>query len=132
MSSSDNTPSPADNVDRWIEAARGGSADALGQVLAYCRQYLLALANDRMEPELQAKLGASDVVQDTFLEAQRDFGQFRGGSKEDLLAWLRRILLHNLANASRQYRDTDKRQIHREAVLGTASLCLTFILPPCW
>jgi RNA polymerase sigma-70 factor (ECF subfamily) len=112
---------PADPVDRWIEAARGGSADALGQALAYCRQYLLALANEELEPDLQAKVGASDVVEETFLEALHDFGQFQGRSENELLAWLRQILLHNLANLSRQYRDTDKRQIQREVVLGGAS-----------
>jgi RNA polymerase sigma-70 factor (ECF subfamily) len=107
-------------VSRWIEAARLGSADALGQVLASCRAYLLAVANERLEPDLQAKVGASDLVQDTFLEAQRDFSRFRGRSEEELLAWLRQILLHNLANLSRQYRETDKRQIQREVPLSEA------------
>jgi RNA polymerase sigma-70 factor (ECF subfamily) len=118
VSSSDYTPPPTDYVDGWIERARRGSAGALGQLLAYHRQYLLALANDHLPPDLQAKLGASDVVQDTFLEAQRDFGQFQGGSREELLAWLRQILLHNLANVGRQFRETGKRQIQREIVLG--------------
>jgi RNA polymerase sigma-70 factor, ECF subfamily len=117
---SDCTPPPPGNVNGWIEAARLGSPDALGQLLAYCRAYLLAVANERLEPELQAKVGASDVVQDTFLEAQRDFSRFRGGSEEELLAWLRQILLHNLANLSRQYRQTDKRQIDREIHLSQA------------
>jgi RNA polymerase sigma-70 factor (ECF subfamily) len=122
VSSSENTPPLADKVDRWIEAARRGSGDALGQVLAYCRPYLLAIANEQMEPDLQAKLGASDLVQDTFLEAQRDFAQFKGHCKNDLLGWLRQILLHNLATASRQYRDTEKRQIQREIDQRTASM----------
>jgi RNA polymerase sigma-70 factor (ECF subfamily) len=118
VSSSDNTPPPPDMVNRWIEAARRGSPAALGQVLDHFRPYLLALANRELEPDLQAKLGASDLVQDTFLEAQRDFGQFQGGSRDDLLAWLRRILLHNVANASRLYHETDKRQVQREVELG--------------
>jgi RNA polymerase sigma-70 factor, ECF subfamily len=80
----------------------------------YCRQYLLAVANEELEADLQAKVGASDLVQDTLLEAHRDFGQFRGRSEAEVLAWLRQILLHNVANASRQYRQTDKRQIQRE------------------
>jgi RNA polymerase sigma-70 factor (ECF subfamily) len=121
VSSSDNTRPLADNVDRWIEAAGRGSGEALGRLLAYFRPYLLAVANDHLEPDLQAKLGASDLVQDTFMLAQRDFGQFRGRSEEELLAWLRQILLHNLANLSRQYRQTDKRQIEREIRQGDAS-----------
>jgi RNA polymerase sigma-70 factor (ECF subfamily) len=87
-------------------------------VLAHCRAYLLAVANEQLKPDIQAKVGASDLVQDTFLEAQRDFSMFRGRSEAELLAWLRQILLHNLANVSRQYRETDKRQIHREVPLS--------------
>jgi RNA polymerase sigma-70 factor, ECF subfamily len=116
----DDTPPGAQNVEHWLDSARRGSAEALGQVLEYCRPYLLAVANEHMESDVQAKVGASDLVQDTFLEAQRDFGQFRGRSEEHLLAWLRQILLHNTANLSRQYRQTDKRQIQREVFLGEA------------
>jgi RNA polymerase sigma-70 factor (ECF subfamily) len=72
-------------------------------------------------PELQAKLGASDLVQDTFLESQRDFGKFQGSSREELLAWLRQILLHNLADVGRRYCATDKRRIRREIDQGAAS-----------
>jgi hypothetical protein len=76
----ENPPPHLNDLDRWIEAARRGSGDALGQVLAYCQQYLLALADHELTPDLQAKLGASDLVQDTFLEALRDFGKFQGDS----------------------------------------------------
>jgi RNA polymerase sigma-70 factor (ECF subfamily) len=122
VSPSDHTPAPTHDVDRWIAAARLGSADALGQILTYCRPYLLTVAQDQLQTDLQAKFGASDLVQDTFLEAQRDFGQFQGGSRDDLLAWLRQILMHNLANISRQYRDTEKRQVQREMALGPAAV----------
>ena len=36
-----------------------------------CRQYLLMVANEVIGPELRAKCAASDLVQETFLEAQR-------------------------------------------------------------
>jgi len=57
------------------------------------------------------------VVQQTFLEAQRDFAQFHGESEDELLAWLRQLLLHNVANFERGYRETDKRQVSREVAL---------------
>lgn len=118
----DNTylPVPQGEVERNIEAARQGSGAALGQVLETCRRYLLSVANQELEPELQAKVGPSDVVQESFLEANRDFGQFHGRTQEDLLAWLRRILLHNLANVRRQFCGTDKRRLDREVPLSAA------------
>jgi RNA polymerase sigma-70 factor, ECF subfamily len=97
-----------------LAAARAGSREALGQVLEACRGYLLLLARRECDPELQAKGGASDLVQETFLEAQQDFAQFHGSSEEELRAWLRQLLLHNLANFVRRYRTTAKRQLGRE------------------
>jgi RNA polymerase sigma-70 factor (ECF subfamily) len=120
VSSFANTPQSSGNVPQWIEAARQGAPDALGQVLEYCRPYLLAVANEQLEPDLQAKAGASDLVQDTFVEAHRDFAAFRGRSEEQLLIWLRQILLHNLANVRRHYRATEKRQVQREVSIDRA------------
>src|SRR5262245_47331071 len=99
---------------QWIEAARGGCREALGRLLQGCRQYLLLVANQELASDLRNKLGPSDVVQETFLEAQRDFARFHGGCQAELLAWLRTLLPHNLANVRRGYRDTGKRQLDRE------------------
>ena len=97
-------PSNADDPD--IPAARAGSKEAIGGALEACRGYLLGIAERELDADLRAKGGASDLVQDTFLEAQRDFAGFRGETQADLLAWLRRLLLNNLANFARTYRQT--------------------------
>ena len=109
-------------VGEWITAARNGSGDALGQLLETCRQYLLLVANKELNPGLQAKVGASDVVQETFLKAQRHFDCFEGGTEAELLAWLRRILLNNLANLTRHYHQTAKRSARHEVTLSEAVL----------
>src|SRR6476469_3978998 len=98
----------------WLPAARGGSAQALGEALEACRVYLQAIAERELDPELRAKGGASDLVQETFLEAHKDFAQFKGDTEDALLAWLRRMLLNNLANFRRRYRGTRKRRAGRE------------------
>ena len=107
----------AEKIEEWIKAAQQGSREALGQLLETCRLYLLLVANQSLDTDLRAKVGASDLVQETFLEAQRDFEQFQGCQQAELLAWLRRILLNNMANASRQYVITQKRQLAREITL---------------
>jgi RNA polymerase sigma-70 factor (ECF subfamily) len=113
-------PHPAD-IGRWLRDARRGSSEALGRMLEGCRQYLLLVANEQLEPELQDKLGPSDVVQETFLDAQRDFRNFAGQTEPELLAWLRRILLNNLADARRRYRGAGKRDVAREIPLTDAA-----------
>jgi RNA polymerase sigma-70 factor (ECF subfamily) len=107
---------PDGGAAQWLMAAQDGSSEALGQVLEACRGYLLLIAQQELEPALQAKGGASDLVQQTFLEAQRDFVRFHGTTREELLAWMRRLLLNNLANFRRDYRRA-KRRATREVTL---------------
>jgi RNA polymerase sigma-70 factor, ECF subfamily len=111
---------PARDASEYLPAARAGSREALGQALEICRGYLLRVANQGLDQDLRAKGGASDLVQETFLEAQRDFGRFEGSSEQELLAWLRQLLLHNVANFTRRYRGTDKRRVDREVELDEA------------
>ena len=110
------------DIARWLAAARRGSREALGRVLEACRPYLLQVANEEIDSDLRGKVGASDLVQETFLEAQRDFAGFHSRSEEELLAWLRQILCNNLANLTRQYCQTAKRHVHREVLLADAPL----------
>jgi len=107
------------SVAEALPAARGGCSEALGQVLESCRGYLLQIAGQELDPALQAKGGASDLVQDTFLKAQHHFGQFQGETEAELKAWLRQILLNNVADFSRHYQQTDKRQVGREVPLAS-------------
>ncbi len=67
---------------------------------------------------LQGRVAPSDVVQETLLEAARDFPIFRGGTEAELLAWMRRILWHNLANEHRRNVGTAARSIGREVPLA--------------
>jgi|RhiMethySRZTD1v2_1073278.scaffolds.fasta_scaffold283377_2 RNA polymerase sigma-70 factor (ECF subfamily) len=106
---------------RLLTAARAGSADALGTALDACRAYLLIVAERELHPAVRAKGGASDLVQQTFLEAHRDFGRFHGDSQEELLAWLRQVLRNNLANFTRQHLQTKKRQADLEVRLGSGT-----------
>jgi RNA polymerase sigma-70 factor (ECF subfamily) len=102
---------------QWLAEARAGSGDALGQLLDSCRGYLLMIARQELDPDLVAKGGPSDLVQETFLDAHRDFPHFHGDSEAELLAWLRRVLLNNLANFARRYREAEMRQVQREVAL---------------
>lgn len=102
-------------------SARAGSPEALGRALDACRRYLLLVAEKELDPDLKAKGGASDLVQETFLEAQRDFGQFHGTTEPELLAWLRRLLLNNVANFTRGFRQTGKRAVDLEVGLDGAA-----------
>jgi RNA polymerase sigma-70 factor, ECF subfamily len=112
--SNDNPSGASGQVGQWLYHARGGSQSALGLALEAGRKYLLLLANRTLDDKLRSKVGASDLVQDTYLEAQRDFGQFRGATEAEFYRWLSGILAHRLANTVRHYRYTQGRDIDRE------------------
>jgi RNA polymerase sigma-70 factor (ECF subfamily) len=114
---------PADPLAVWIEAARRGDAEALGRALEPFRDYLLLVANEELEPELRAKLGGSDLVQETFLGAYRDLSSFRGKSETEWRLWLRGILVHLLANHRRHYRSSAKRRLEREVSISETRRC---------
>ncbi|MCI0464317.1 MAG: sigma-70 family RNA polymerase sigma factor [Gemmataceae bacterium] len=107
----------AQEAGLWLSAARAGSREALGRALEACRRYLLHIAQQEVTPALQVKGSASDLVQETFLEAHRAFERFHGGSEAELRAWLRRLLLHHAAKLGRRYRTTQKRRLTREQAL---------------
>src|SRR5437016_14458881 len=82
---------PAD-VRALLEAARAGDRAARDRLFAGCRDYLCLTARARVESWLRAKADASDLVQQTLLEAHRGFDQFHGATEAEFLGWLRRIL----------------------------------------
>lgn len=103
-----------------IRAARDGDSSAMAKLLAECRPYLLAIANSELPSDILGKVGASDVVQDTMLSAQRCIKGFGGDDREALLAWLRAILVNDLRGVQRYYR-RDKRDVSRELPLASNS-----------
>lgn len=107
--------------DAAILAARYGSREAMGCLFDRCFHYLLRVANTELNPKLRAKGDPSDIVQETFLRAQRGFDSFKGDTEKELLAWLRTILRHQISNFSRDYLRTAKRQVHRETPLDQCS-----------
>lgn len=107
-------------LDRLVLQARQGDCAALGSLLEQYRAYLHLLARMQVGRKLRPKLDASDLVQETFLKACRQFAGFRGTTEAELVAWLRRILASNLADWLRHYCGTARRNIRLEKTLPEA------------
>jgi len=104
-------------VELWLHAARNGSNSGLGELFEACRGYMLLVANRAIDSDLRQKTGASDLVQETFADAHRDFGQFRGTTEREFYGWLMQILVNRLRNTARHYRGTKMRNLGREVPL---------------
>lgn len=87
-----------------------------GQQLDEFRSYLYLLARANLSPRLRQQVDASDLVQQTLMDAHEKRGQFRGDSDMERAAWLRQILVHNLNDALRHHHRA-KRDISRQQPL---------------
>jgi RNA polymerase sigma-70 factor (ECF subfamily) len=104
----------AGNPEDLLRLARRGDGQALGALLDLYRNYLKLLARVQIDRRLARKVDASDVVQETFLRVHRFFGEFRGQTEAELVAWLRQVLATTLAKLVRHYHRTQRRQLALE------------------
>jgi len=129
-------PQPDAIPEFLLAQARAGDTAALGQLFELYRNYLRLIARPMIDGALKLKLDASDLVQETFLKAHRQFADFAGRDEPELMAWLRRILVRTLAEQARYHRSCARnvrRQVSLEALLeqagGAAQEALADSLP---
>jgi RNA polymerase sigma-70 factor (ECF subfamily) len=103
------------DIRELIAAARRGAPDAIGRLFEAARGDLLEFATRELPAEVRAKVGPSDIVQETALDVHRDFARFSGSTRDELFAWLREILRHNLIDAVRHHRAARRREAAHDA-----------------
>jgi RNA polymerase sigma-70 factor (ECF subfamily) len=107
----------APSTSELLGLARRGDREALGRLLEAHRTTLHRLAQRQLEGRIAVRVDASDVIQQTFLEAHRSFPQFAGRNLRELVAWLEGILDHKVAGAIRDHALLQKRTVRRERSL---------------
>ncbi|HYO25552.1 MAG TPA: sigma-70 family RNA polymerase sigma factor [Lacipirellulaceae bacterium] len=110
--------------DDLLDLAKAGSGESLGQLLQIYANYLKLVVVGQLERNVRGRVSPSDVVQETFFEAHRDFPQFRGSTTPEFLAWLRRILVNNLCRVVEQHLLAEKRDVRREISLERLATAL--------
>lgn len=95
------------------------------------RDRLLAIARVALPRRLRQKIDASDVVQQTLLQAWNGRAEFRGRADAERAAWLQRILANVVADRTRQFH-TAKRDFGLEqpldGALESSALWLTSVI----
>jgi RNA polymerase sigma-70 factor, ECF subfamily len=118
---------PDPTLDTLLVEARAGDQAALGRLFEFYRNYLRLLARSLIHRPLQVRMDASDVVQETFLKAHREFRQFVGSGERELVAWLRQILVRTLSNQVKHHfaqgRD-QRRQESLDVLLDRSSVAI--------
>ncbi len=110
-----------------LEAARAGDGPARGRLLELYRNYLRLMARSLEDRALRARVDLSDLVQETFLKAHREFEGFAGSTEAELVAWLRQILVRSIADQAKYHRRQGRdhrRQESLEAALDRSSIAV--------
>jgi len=101
-----------------LRRAQQGSDSARNELFARCRSILAAMARAYARSLPEARLDASDLVQESLLNACQAFGHFRGKNPGEFLAWLRQILENNATDAARRWILAQKRSPKKEVALA--------------
>lgn len=98
------------------------------------RSYLRLLALREIPPKLRAKVDASDIVQQTLIEACESRERLRDRSEGERLVWLRTALAHNLGDELRRYgrarRNVDLERSIARTTVGLEALISARVTSP--
>lgn len=96
------------------ERAVAGDEDALTRLLSQHRDSLTRMIRFRLPEPLKARIGDSDIIQETALEAARCIANFEPDPERPFYLWLRQIAWNKLIEAERNHIGTQKRDATRE------------------
>jgi RNA polymerase sigma-70 factor (ECF subfamily) len=105
-----------------IEQLRGGGRQALAALFEQHRERLRRMVELRLDPRLRARLDASDVLQEAFLDVARDLDAYLADPRLPPLLWLRLHVGRRLTTLHRQHLGAKMRDAEQEISLFQGAL----------
>jgi RNA polymerase sigma-70 factor (ECF subfamily) len=100
--------------DQLIERAATGDESAVTALFEQHRDRLLKMVSVRMDPRVVSRIDASDVVQESLLEAHDKLPAYAATRPLPLYPWLRQIAWQKLMHAHERHIHTKRRSVRRE------------------
>jgi RNA polymerase sigma-70 factor (ECF subfamily) len=110
------SPSPGEVPGLAARAAAGDRA-AVVELLERYRPRLRRMVALRLDPRLRRRVGASDVVQEGYLDAMRRLDEFIRDPAVPFYIWLRFLVGQRVQEQHRRHLDTPGRDVGREESL---------------
>lgn len=104
-----------DQLADLLKSMRAGDRSAESKLLVLCRCYLHRQAQFHLQDNLKQRMDASDLAQQSLLDAWKGLEGFRGTTSAELLGWLKQIVVRNAIDMARHHQQAAKRGIQREA-----------------
>ena len=107
---------------RLIERAQAGESQALNELFVRYRERLRRMVDIRLDHRLQARLDASDVIQDAYVEVVERLGEYLRDPRLPFFLWLRLVVGERLTKLHRHHLGTQMRDAGREVALYRGAL----------
>jgi RNA polymerase sigma-70 factor (ECF subfamily) len=107
---------------RLIERAQAGEFEALNELFTQHRERLRRMVDMRLDHRLQARIDASDVIQDAYVEVVERLPEYLRDPKLPFFLWLRLVVGERLMKLHRHHLGTQMRDAGREVGLYRGAL----------
>ena len=102
--------------------ARAGDPHAVNEIFARYRERLRRMVEVRLDHRLQARVDASDVIQEAYVDAVGRLGEYLRDPKLPLFLWLRLVVGERLMRLHRHHLGAQMRDAGREVSLYRGAL----------
>ena len=116
--------SDSERTLRLLEKIEAGDQAAFNRLFARHRSVLLNVVAARLDPRIRARIDASDVVQETQLEAYRRLPDYLARRPMPFSLWLRKTAHERMLVARRRHIECAQRTVSREQPLPDRSTLL--------
>ena len=107
-------PDPESITQRLVDRATRGDAKARELLLELHRDELRRMVAARLDPRIAGRVDASDVVQDTLVEASDRLDKYLLERPLPYFAWLRQLASERIIDTHRRHVSAQRRSILRE------------------
>jgi RNA polymerase sigma-70 factor (ECF subfamily) len=107
--------------EKWLGRLRRGKTEALADLFEHYRSQLRLMVQLRIGDQLAARLDASDVLQDTFVDASKKVEAYVNDPRVSCFVWLRRLTSDRLIALQRKHLGAKLRSVNRELRLPETS-----------
>ncbi|MBI2192518.1 MAG: sigma-70 family RNA polymerase sigma factor [Planctomycetes bacterium] len=110
-------PAP-DETQQILQQVRKGEAEAVDRLLSRHRDALRRMVEFRLDRALASRVDASDIIQETLIEANRRLADYMKNPAMPFHLWLRYIARDHLIAAQRRHQGAQRRSVNRERSLA--------------
>jgi len=105
------------NTDVIVSQAAEGDSAALATLIDRYRERLKRMVSLRLDRRLQGRVDASDIVQETLIDASRRLTDYARDPRLEFFPWLRSLAAERLIDIHRQHLGAQKRNAAQEVSL---------------